>query len=101
VATGADKPRLLAKRSEVGYVSDSARALRGEPEAVSASEQRHLTQLARRRERQRRVDAWRPARSLLMAGIVAYTPAADPTTRSDLRVIQRVVQKIDRRLGAQ
>jgi len=49
--TGGDdrsRPRLLAARSEVGYVSFGGLALPREPEAVPAAYQRKLTSEARR-----------------------------------------------------
>jgi hypothetical protein len=100
VTTGGDRPRLLAQRSEFAYTDRVDQALRDEPEAVSAAEQRHLTELAHRRDRRRRLDAWKPARSLISAGIVSFTPAADRYSRSDLRVIERTLRRIDQRLGA-
>lgn len=95
-----DRVRLLAARSEWGYTDNRFKAMRDEPEAVSRQEQERQTQLARRRERQHRLDAWRPARSLISAGIVSFQSAADPQSRSDLRLIERAVRKIDARLGA-
>jgi hypothetical protein len=97
---GEDPPRLLAARSQFAYTDRLDQAMHDEPEAVSASEQRHLTDLAHRRDRQRLLDAWKPARSLLMAGIVSFTPNADSRSRSDLRLIERTMKRIDARLRA-
>jgi hypothetical protein len=68
---------------------------------VPADEQRRQTELARRKERERKAAAWKPARSLITAGIVAYSPMADRPTLSDLRVIRRTLERIDRRLTGQ
>jgi hypothetical protein len=35
-----------------------------------------------------------------MAGVVAFQPVAEASSRSDPRVIERVLRKIDARLGA-
>lgn len=50
-----DEPRHLGRR--LGYVAHPARALVGEPEAVSADEQRALTADAGRVARDRERDA--------------------------------------------
>lgn len=42
-----DELRLLASRSEVGYVQHPSRAMRDEPEAVSESDQQRITAAAR------------------------------------------------------
>jgi hypothetical protein len=96
-----DAPRLLARRSEYGYVDRPGLALTREPEAIDAEEQERQTIDARRRDRERRLDAWRPARSLIFAGLVAFQPAADSRSASDLRAIERTLRRIDQRLSAQ
>ena len=44
-----EQVRLLAARSQFGYVEDPHRAMLGEPEAVDAAYQRVLTRKAERR----------------------------------------------------
>lgn len=41
-----DQPRLLAAKSQYGYTDDPAKAMWGEPEAVSQDEQERITQAA-------------------------------------------------------
>ena len=45
----ADRPRLLARRSELGYTHSHSQAVHGEPEAVSEDEQRRISVEARTR----------------------------------------------------
>ena len=96
-----DPPRLLAARSQFAYTDRLDQAMHDEPEAVSASEQRHLTELGHRRDRERRLAAWRTTRSVITAAPTGYQPFADAPTKSDLRVLSRVCEKIDRRLAGQ
>lgn len=67
-STVTDEPRLLAARSELGYVTHTHQALPDEPEAVSADEQRRITRDAQLDERERQraavhdaLDVVRPA----------------------------------------
>jgi hypothetical protein len=75
--------------------------MKDEPEAVPVDQQKRLTELAHRRELQRRVDAWKTARSVITAALVGFQPFADPSMKSDLRLVTRACEKIDRRLAAQ
>jgi hypothetical protein len=52
----ADDPRLLPRRSELGYVEHPARAMFGEPEAVGESDQRAISVEARARFAETRAD---------------------------------------------
>lgn len=99
--TSADPARLLARHSEHGYVSDVALAMDREPEAVPEAAQQRITRDAHRRDRQRQIDAWRPCRSAIAAGVAAYEQIADRPALGDLRAISRSLQRIDQRLGAQ
>jgi hypothetical protein len=95
-----DRPRLLHVRSEYGYTDRAAAALPSEPEAVSADYQRHLTAAAPRRAAARDRDVWMPARDLLRAELALLRRhhfARD--VASDLRVLERQVEKLDRRLA--
>jgi hypothetical protein len=96
-----DELRLLAKASERGYVSYSAAALPGEPEAVPADYQQQLSLAARRREQEQRREAWRRAHNGISDAVEEFERDGRPDQqlRSDLRVIRRGVARIDRRLG--
>jgi hypothetical protein len=52
----ADHPRLLARRSELGYIPSASQALHGEPEAVSEATQRQLSVEARTKFAEARAD---------------------------------------------
>jgi hypothetical protein len=52
----ADRPRLLARRSELGYTASVAHALPGEAEAVSEDERRRISVEARTRFAEARQD---------------------------------------------
>jgi hypothetical protein len=95
----ADEPRFLHRNIAHGYTARHDLAARGEPECVSEDYQRQLTEQARSRETRRRLAAWRPAAELIQSGIAAFAPSADTRSRSDLRVIERTLKRIDQRLG--
>jgi hypothetical protein len=102
VSDGCDEPRLLHVRSELGYTHDPRHAVVDEPEAVSADEQRRQTQIAHRRERQRRLDAFIVLRDVVIpaldvfAGVVAY----DRAVLREVRLIRRGVEAVSRQIAA-
>jgi hypothetical protein len=49
------EPRYLARRSEDGYVTNSAQAMSGEPEAVSEDDQVRLTEQSRQKTLDERI----------------------------------------------
>jgi hypothetical protein len=55
-AVAVDRPRLLARHSEIGYVGHPAMAMDREPEAVSEAEQRQISTEARLRFAEARAD---------------------------------------------
>jgi hypothetical protein len=68
-----DEPRF-AGRSELGYVTERYKAMLEEPEAVSASEQRRLTVLAQRAQRERLRAEWAPVLADLDAFLALTLP---------------------------
>ena len=92
-----ERRRLLAARSELGYVEEASRALRGEPEAVSAEHQRRLTEDARARGAGRRLERWRQC-SAAVRGLLSEA-GLGPGYASDLRVIARQLDRIEGRLA--
>lgn len=92
--------RLLAARSEVGYVDRVDRAMSDEPEAVSASYQRMLTADAQRSRALAERARWVSARDEIRAQVGSLTGSAFARVESDLRVLLRQVDKIDKRLAA-
>ena len=83
-----DAPRFLARRSQDGYVSSPARALKGEPEAVSAAEQDDLTEAARRRVLDDRIRR-RSATAEEVARELAWTEGRARYLARELRRLRR------------
>jgi hypothetical protein len=92
-----DALRLLAQRSELGYVDRVDRALTDEPEAVSAAEQRFQTRQAARLKEERERESWRSARSSILLAIESVHVEAD--VEHELRAIRRACERVDRKLG--
>jgi hypothetical protein len=86
--------RLLALRSELGYTDRIDRALPDEPEAVSTDAQRQITRAAHRSER----DIFVACRDEIRASLKLLSGARFRHLQSDLRVIERTLERIDRRL---
>lgn len=97
-----DRPRLLAARSEHGYVDRPNLALPEEPEAVSAEEQRRQSEQGHRRDRQRRIAAYTSAASTISTALDDFVAAvgADSRVVSQVRVVRRQVAALGRELGA-
>ena len=74
-------------------------AAKGEPEMISEREQERQTAAAHRREQQRKVAGWKSARKTLLTGLSEAQQALGRSHASELRVVQRQVNLIDRRLG--
>jgi hypothetical protein len=92
--------RLLHRRSELGYTDRPDLALYQEPEAVSADEQRRLTAEARLRADEREREAWRRFREIVMPELAEVTRVLGNGLASDLRVLARQLERIDRKLSA-
>jgi hypothetical protein len=76
-------------------------ALHAEPEAVPADYQQAVTRNAKETARERDLAAWRPVRDRITQALDEL--GADALSRriaSDLRVIRRQLERIDRRLSA-
>jgi hypothetical protein len=94
-----DRPRLLAKRSELGYVDRVQAALAHEPEAISAAELAHQTLLAHRRRAEQQRDVWSTARAMILQGTaLARSSKLPKQVISDVRAVERVVGRIDSEL---
>jgi hypothetical protein len=93
----ADAVRLLALRSEIGYVDEPIRALVDEPEAVSAAEQRYQTRQAARLKEEREREVWRTARASILLAL--ETVHVDADVSHELRAIRRACERVDRKLG--
>lgn len=106
-ARGQDQPRLLhrhATASTPDYVDVPAKAMQGEeggePEAVSQDELELITARARRDAKERDVADWKRERETLLGSIRRLRVGRAPTdpVRTELRVIERRLQSIDRKL---
>ena len=93
-----DTPRLLHRHSEHGYTDRPEQALNGEPEAVTAAEQRRLTADAKQRATDRERDAWHRFQSIVVPELATLNLALDRGHASDLRALARQLERIDRKL---
>lgn len=94
-----DPPRLLHRRSHHGYTDRLDLALTGEPEAVPRREQERITAVVRRSEREAQTQEWERRRVGLQREIDwLYSQRFQRTVRSEVRVLQRQLDRIDRRL---
>jgi hypothetical protein len=85
-----DRPRLLARRSELGYVESPAAAIRDEPEAIDPE---WVTLHHRLLERQRRHAAaqdWPKTRGVIERAITRYETEHE---------LPRELRSVDKRLG--
>jgi hypothetical protein len=95
-----DPIRLLAARSEHGYTDKQRDAVTDEPEAVSATVQRQITEQAARDKSERARAVWREHRDAMRQHIEQLTAERlGLDLRDDLRVLARQVERIDRRLA--
>jgi hypothetical protein len=96
-----DRPRLLHRRSELGYTDTTQTAMQGEPEAVPAEYQRRLTDAARRRQEAAQQEAWRRAHGEITDAVEEFKRDGHPDRRllADVRAIERTASRVDRRLG--
>lgn len=94
-----DEPRLLHRRSEYGYTRSSAEALPGEPEAVDAKTQRHISLAARRTQEQRQREAWASAHRQISGALQTFQ-ASGPDRRvlDAARAVERAAARVTRML---
>jgi hypothetical protein len=93
-----DEVRLLAARSEVGYVSELHRALHDEPEAVDAATQERYSELARRRDSQRLRAEWGPHRDLILREVDLFLNRSTLPSRlrRSVALVARAARGVDR-----
>jgi hypothetical protein len=87
-----DKPRLLARRSELGYTTSSSQALAGSGEAVPEEVQDHLTAQATRRAQDRR----HAELEVIRQRLVREVDQLAAQLRRKERELRRVEQRLDR-----
>jgi plasmid stabilization system protein ParE len=85
----------------IGYTSNSHEALPREPEAVDEQTQAHFSHVARRRQEEQLREAWRRAHDGITGSLADFKRNGHPDRRllSDVRVIERQVGRVDKRLG--
>jgi hypothetical protein len=95
-----DRPRLLARRSELGYTGSTFEALTGEPESVSEAEQSAITRAVRDAERERLLREWRQTRTAIDGALdrLLVNAQLDHGQRSGVRAVRRSVDALGRRL---
>ena len=89
-------PRLLHQRSHYGYTDRPSQALRQEPEAVSADEQRKLTRRAKDNGKAREQERARGACDAIDAALTQLD--ATHTVDSNVRAMRRQLAQLRRRL---
>jgi hypothetical protein len=96
-----DPIRLLHAQSQHGYTDRIDQALPEEPEAVSAEEQRRMTELARRRDGQRRRAAYVALNATVNAALDGFVAVAgkDPKLAHAVRAVRRTTAAVRREVG--
>jgi hypothetical protein len=97
-----DEPRLLARDSQHGYVSEGRRAMFPDAgEAVSEAERRELTSQANRLWSARQRAAWNETAKTITGASGAFEQgiAADARLVRDVRAVRRSTAAVGRRLA--
>ena len=96
-----DDVRLLARRSELGYVTRHHLAMIHEPPAVPAEYQAQLTAQAQRVQQDQLLGEWIKCRDRISGAVEHFANVTKPghQVRSDLRVLERQVARLDQRLA--
>src|SRR5205823_2202444 len=96
-----DPARLLAARSEFGYVDRLDQALHDEPEAISEHEQRVISQRARLDWLERRRRAWSEATAVIFPALDTFTATinGDAALQHAVRAVRRSADAVGRRLA--
>jgi hypothetical protein len=97
VGDGDERPRFLHSNPVRNYTDVPALAARGEPEAVSASEQAELTAQAHRRWQREAQREWGRARAQILDATAHVRDAGvgDRQVIGSLRAIERSVAAVD------
>jgi hypothetical protein len=96
-----DSGRYLDRNPTRPPTTSTWRAAAGEPEMVSADYEKLLAERARLREKRRQQEEWKAARGRFVDGVeIVKTSHLPRAVISDVRVIERVLRRVDGRLGA-
>lgn len=94
-----DAARLLHRHSQFAYTSDPTRALTDAGEAIPADTQAEQTARAHRTQRQTQLDEWQRRRAVIQREIDwLESQRFKRDVRSELRALQRQVDRLDKRL---
>lgn len=95
-----EPPRLLAAKSEYGYVDRVDLALVDEPEAVAVADQREITARAQRQASTRALALWRDSSARWLGDLDALVATRfDVDVSDELRALTRAIERVDRKLG--
>jgi hypothetical protein len=102
-----DAPRLLARNSTrehatlgVGYTDEPARAMRGEPEAVSVDEQALLVARSHRNAEQEQQREWEERRAAIQREIDwLHSQRFRNDVSKQLRALRRQLARLDRQIA--
>jgi hypothetical protein len=96
-----DEPRLLARRSELGYVTHPGRALAGAGEAVDEAYQQLLSDHAELARQQQLRTEWGKCRDRCVSAIAHFEQVIgpEPALRRSLRVAKHGLHVVDKRVG--
>jgi hypothetical protein len=102
VGTGGDEPRLLHRNLAHGYTSIPALAVPHEPECVTEAEQTAMTAAVHRRERERRVAAYRAAECAVTSALDTFLQSIgrDRQVAHAVRGVRRSMTAVGRQVGA-
>jgi hypothetical protein len=93
-----DRPRLLHRRSELGYTDRVDQALTLEPEAVDEATQSRITRAAKTRDLDRRRTRWHECRTRLLRELAVARELFGTAASAETRAIGRAVDRLDRQL---
>jgi hypothetical protein len=98
-AHGDEQDRWIGR--SLGYASHPLGGLRGEPQAISGREQAAQTRAAHAKWKERERRAWGTCHAEISGALARFNAAVrvDRRTQSDLKVVERVADRVDRRLG--
>jgi hypothetical protein len=101
-AGGDDGARYLAVDLVRAYTSNPFQSVLSEGQALDEHEQQRMTQLALRRDRERRLVVWRETHTTISVVLGAFLELAglEPAVRRHARALEHHARAIDRALGA-
>jgi hypothetical protein len=101
VSAAGEQPRFLHRYVGRNYTESAFLAVPGEPECLTAAEQRAQTARAHRRWQQEQQRAWGRAATSIGQALSTFVRDGHPDRRllDDVKAIERPVGRVDRHLG--